>query len=194
MKKLFICFSLAALLAGCAGVEEEVPVVEEETPVTEYETYSNEAHGVEFTYPSGWLIEDSDSEGGLQAQASNMQPWDGPGCQPEFAELIVLSTVRDTEMDFDDWVESRRSDVAELGRYGGEIEKMEFPGGYPAYKIEKMGWETGCDPFGYIVDYSEGRNDGRLVEVVVARDENDFDAVTQTDEILNNITLSGSRL
>lgn len=195
MKNLFVCLSLVTLLAGCVGVEEEVPVVEEEKPSTssEYAPYVQASYGLELVYPSGWMIEDSVFEGGMQVSMSNIAPADGPVCKDGFAGLIVASNTRATEMDFDAWIESKKSDVVGLGQISGEVTKMEFSG-YPAYKVEQMGWETGCPAFGYIVDYSEGRNDGRVVEVVVARDENDFDAVTQTDEMLNNITLSGSRL
>ena len=191
MKKLFVCLSLAALLAGCVGVEEEVPVVEEEMPITEYETFSNDSHGVEFTYPSGWLIEESDAEGVLQVQASSALPLDGPNRPAGLAEVIVSSTVRDTEMDFDAWMESKKSEERELGRYSGEIMKMEFPGGYPSYKIEQMGWETGCPLYGYVVDYGEGRDDGRIVEIVVSGDESDTMGMAQIAEILNNIILTG---
>jgi len=182
MKKLLLLFLFPILFLGCG----EGAIVNE--TVSNYEVFNNPTYGVDFTYPEEWIVEEYDSEAVFQVQVSNMSKPDGYDCTKEYASVIIVSTVRDTENDFDTWVEENT--IEGLGGFGGESIKMEYSG-YPAYKFEKMYWDTYCPSSGYVIDYSDENNNDRIIEVVVSRNEDYFEGVTFTDEILVNLTFTG---
>ncbi len=188
MKKLFVGLIVIMSLVGC----NKESVTDEVIPPTPTAKFSDTTYAIDFTYPASWVFNQSDTEGILQVQASNIEAPDGYDCDEDYAGVIITSTVRDTTDDFDTWIEKNHSIDPGLGQYGGEITKLTGTvfGDYPAYRVEKMGWDTYCPAYGYVIDYSDEENQGRIVEVIISRNEDYAEGVAETNQVLNNIVLT----
>lgn len=192
MKKMFVVLLLIVSLSACSKSGEDMSGKETSGDTSSkpvLENFFNSSNGISFAYPKGWLLDQSDSEGVFQVQVANSEAPDGYDCDQDYAVVIVGSTVRDTSEDFDTWFENNRSEDPGLGQYGGDVVETEFAG-YPAYSVSKMGWETYCPAYGYVVDYTDAQDEGRIVEIIISKK---LEESLEIENILQSIVLAGKQ-
>jgi hypothetical protein len=118
---------------------------------SEWQTYKNAKRGVEFSYPTNWIM----SEGGegdsfLDIHLSNEASGEGAGCPSKFSAIEAqIGSTKDPKIDFYTYIKSIEGGF--MGGSLGDITPTTI-GGKKAFQTSYSGWDSGCVGPGFFIE------------------------------------------